>query len=126
MLFDYTSIHMNERTPEHSRRARLIDVLAAEATALVLNWGHTPAGAINAAMNTYKGDVLDQRRAIFAFVEKEVKKRILAEQVQEEKRKHIAAEQERRALLPSAILHEQQLLRGFDGEDTPCEPSSML
>jgi hypothetical protein len=106
---------MNERSPEISRRQRLIDVLATEATALVLNHGHSPRSAINAAMNTYRGDVLDQRQALFGPVIQAVERSIQAEAARKDasqKRRHAAD-------LRYARMHEENLLKGFDGEDRP-------
>jgi hypothetical protein len=106
---------MNERSYEISRRQRLIEVLAAEAFALVTAGEYTPQGAVNAAMHTYRGSVLDQRTALFGPVIKEVRRLVQ----EADKRKT----EDWDTFLSGAASFERQLLSDFDGEDRPCEPS---
>ena len=66
---------MNIEHPE-SKRQQLIHVLAEEATKLVLSGEFTAEGAVNAAMKTNQGDVLDQRRALYGSTIAEVRRRV--------------------------------------------------
>lgn len=66
---------MNEQNRE-SRRQRLIHALAEEAVKLVVSGQFNEQGAVNAAMNTFRNDVLDQRKKLFGPVIKEVRNRL--------------------------------------------------
>lgn len=111
---------MNIEHPE-SKKQRLIAMLAEKAMAFVNNSGSTEREAVSAVMNTYSGDVLDQRKALFGPVIKEVRRCIAVDQAR------IAAGQQRMRdkFMADAAANEEQLSAGFDGDYRPfgVEPS---
>lgn len=114
---------MNVEHPE-LRKRRLIHTLAEEAAKLVSAGQYDVRGAVNAVMNTYSGDVLDQGKLLFGPVMKETNQRVRGQVENTSQKGHMSDDE---IILRDAKRHADELLEGFDNgdeDDRPFEPAA--